>query len=94
MPFDDAQRRAILALGPWPVARGNDPSNRVSGNANAVALGSALFVDARLSRVGARSRTLELEARVTCRGREGTSSAEVLDPPVVVVTAIGTVVVP
>ena len=51
-PVDDAQRRAILALGPWPVARGNDPSNRVSGNANAVALGSALFVDARLSRDG------------------------------------------
>jgi len=59
-----------------------------------VRAGDVIEVDARLTRVGTRSRTLELEARVTCRGRAGTSAADVLDPPLVVVTATGTVVVP
>jgi 3-aminobutyryl-CoA ammonia-lyase len=48
--------------------------------------------------VGTRSRLLELEARVVCRGAEGdggpSSAAVVLDPPLVAVTANGTVVVP
>lgn len=47
-----AQIRAIVALGPWPLARARDPSNRVSGNADAVAFGGALFADQRLSRTG------------------------------------------
>ena len=59
-----------------------------------VRAGDVIEADARLARVGTRSRTLELEARVICRGRTGTSAADVLDPPVVVVKAIGTVVVP
>jgi 3-aminobutyryl-CoA ammonia-lyase len=62
-----------------------------------VQAGDVLEVDARLARVGRRSRLLELEARVVCRGR-GTSAtasaADVLDPPVIAVTATGTVVVP
>jgi cytochrome c peroxidase len=41
--------KRILKLGPWPVAARNDPSNRVSGNADAVAFGAALFIDTRLS---------------------------------------------
>ena len=41
-----------MALGPWPMVRTRDPSNRVSGNADAVAFGGALFVDPRLSRSG------------------------------------------
>ncbi|MDG4787164.1 hotdog fold domain-containing protein [Micromonospora sp. WMMD1102] len=58
--------------------------------------GDVLEVAATVVRVGSRSRTLELECRVVCRGRpdRGGSAAEVLDPPVVAVTAVGTVVVP
>jgi cytochrome c peroxidase len=50
-----AERAAVLAHGPWPPAFAPDPSNRVSGNAGAVALGRQLFFDVRLSRDGARS---------------------------------------
>lgn len=54
-PFDDTERAAILAHGPWPPARVNDPSNRVSGKPEAIALGRRLFFDTRLSREGNRS---------------------------------------
>ncbi|MEO5766090.1 MAG: cytochrome c peroxidase [Casimicrobiaceae bacterium] len=47
----DAAR--ILALGPWPPAPRLDPSNRASGNAQAIALGARLFDDRRLSGTGA-----------------------------------------
>ncbi|GAA0364587.1 hypothetical protein GCM10009541_03650 [Micromonospora gifhornensis] len=58
--------------------------------------GDVLEVVATVTRVGTRSRTLDFEARVVCRGRpdRGGSAAEVLAEPVVVVTATGTVVVP
>ena len=61
-----------------------------------VRAGDVLEVEATVTRVGRRSRDLELVARVTCRGRPevSESAAAVLDPPVVVVTARGTVVVP
>jgi 3-aminobutyryl-CoA ammonia-lyase len=63
-----------------------------------VRAGDVVEVDARLARVGTRSRLLELEARVVCRGSEGeagpSSAAAVLDPPLVAVTATGTVGVP
>jgi 3-aminobutyryl-CoA ammonia-lyase len=61
-----------------------------------VRAGDVLEVEARLVRVGRRSRQLAFEARVVCRGRpdRGASAAEVLDPPLVVTTAVGTVVVP
>ena len=45
--------RRILRHGPWPVAAGRDPSNRVSGHPIAIALGQRLFFDARLSATGA-----------------------------------------
>jgi 3-aminobutyryl-CoA ammonia-lyase len=47
-------------------------------------------------RVGRRSRELELELRVVCRGGTGPtpSAASVIDPPVVATTARGPVVVP
>lgn len=51
--FTDAQMKSILALGPWPPPRAADPSNRVSGNAAAIALGERLFRDPSLSRSGA-----------------------------------------
>jgi 3-aminobutyryl-CoA ammonia-lyase len=61
-----------------------------------VRAGDVLEATAVVTRVGTRSRTLDFEARVVCRGRpdKGESSAEVLAEPIVAVTATGTVVVP
>lgn len=61
-----------------------------------VRAGDVLEATATVTRVGRRSRTLAFEARVVCRARpdKGESAAEVLDEPVVAVTATGTVVVP
>lgn len=61
-----------------------------------VQAGDVVEVRATVTRVGTRSRDLDLVATVVCRGRpdRSTSSAEVLDPAVVAVTARGTVVVP
>ncbi|MEV4663047.1 hotdog domain-containing protein [Micromonospora echinofusca] len=57
--------------------------------------GDVLEVTATVTRVGTRSRTIDFVAAVVCRGRpdRGESAAEVLDEPVVAVTATGTVVV-
>ena len=54
-PFTQTERVAILAHGPWPPPATRDPSNRVSGNVPAIALGRTLFFDKRLSREGNRS---------------------------------------
>ena len=61
-----------------------------------VRAGDVLEATATVTRVGRRSRTLALEARVVCRSRpdKGESAAEVLTEPIIVVTATGTVVVP
>jgi 3-aminobutyryl-CoA ammonia-lyase len=67
-----------------------------------VRAGDVVEVDATVTRVGTRSRELALVARVVCRGAAaatddptaGESAAVVLDPPIVAVTATGTVVVP
>ena len=61
-----------------------------------VRAGDVLEVVATVTRVGTRSRDVEFEARVVCRGRPDAtaSAAEVLDPHLVAVTARGTVVVP
>ncbi|NES13599.1 MULTISPECIES: hotdog domain-containing protein [Micromonospora] len=58
--------------------------------------GDVLEVVATVTRVGTRSRTIDFEARVVCRGRpdKSESAAEVLAEPIVAVTATGTVVVP
>jgi 3-aminobutyryl-CoA ammonia-lyase len=63
---------------------------------SAIRAGDVLEVQAWVTRVGTRSRTLDFECRVVCRGRpdRAESAAEVLDPPLVAVTATGTVVVP
>ena len=53
--FSEAERQATLAHGPWPPAAARDPSNCVSGNPAAIALGRQLFFDRRLSRDGERS---------------------------------------
>jgi cytochrome c peroxidase len=52
LDFSDAERRAILRHGPWPAPWARDPSNRVSGNADAIALGARLFFEPRLSPSG------------------------------------------
>jgi 3-aminobutyryl-CoA ammonia-lyase len=73
-----------------------------------VRAGDVLEIEARVVRVGRRSRTLEFEARVVCRAVEwsgdsasGTaadagsaSASEALAEPIVATTATGTVVVP
>ncbi|WP_062442743.1 hotdog domain-containing protein [Herbidospora daliensis] len=61
-----------------------------------VIAGDVIEVTAEVTRVGTRSRTLAFEARVVCRARpdRSPSASEVLDPPLVVTTAVGTVVVP
>lgn len=58
--------------------------------------GDVVEVTGQVVRVGRRSRTLELSCVVLCRARPDRSptAAEVLDPPIVAVTATGTVVVP
>jgi 3-aminobutyryl-CoA ammonia-lyase len=62
----------------------------------AVRAGDVLEISATVTRMGNRSRTIDFEARVVCRGRPevSASAAEVLDPPIVAVTATGVVVVP
>jgi 3-aminobutyryl-CoA ammonia-lyase len=63
---------------------------------SAIRAGDVLEVSAAVTRVGTRSRTIDFTCTVVCRGRpdKSESAAEVLDPPVVAVTATGTVVVP
>jgi 3-aminobutyryl-CoA ammonia-lyase len=58
--------------------------------------GDVIETTATVVRVGRRSRELAFEARVVCRAdpERGPSASDVLDEPVVVVTARGTVVVP
>lgn len=62
-----------------------------------VRAGDVLEVSARITRVGTRSRELELVVHVVARGAataQRPGAAEVLDPPLVATTATGTVVVP
>ena len=61
-----------------------------------VRAGDVLEVSCEVTAMGRRSRRLSFEARVVCRAEpsRGPSAARVLDPPVVAVTAAGTVVVP
>ncbi len=58
--------------------------------------GDIIEATATLTRVGTRSRAMDFEARVVCRASpdRGPSAADVLDPPVVITRAKGTVVVP
>jgi 3-aminobutyryl-CoA ammonia-lyase len=61
-----------------------------------VRAGDVLEISARVVRVGRRSRDLDLQVTVVCRGRPdlGTSAAEALAEPLVATRARGTVVVP
>lgn len=57
--------------------------------------GDVIEVTATVTAVGRRSRTIALQADVLCRADPSTSpsAGTVLDPPLTVVTAVGTVVV-
>jgi 3-aminobutyryl-CoA ammonia-lyase len=61
----------------------------------AVRAGDVLEVSCEVTAMGRRSRQMSFEARVVCRAEpsRGPSAARILDPPVVAVTAAGTVVV-
>ena len=61
-----------------------------------VRAGDVLEASATLTRIGTRSRGVEFEARVVCRANpdRGPSAADVLEPPLVVARAAGSVVVP
>ena len=50
--FTDPEIRRIEAHGPWPATWTRDPSNRVSGDAQAIDLGERLFFERRLSANG------------------------------------------
>jgi 3-aminobutyryl-CoA ammonia-lyase len=58
--------------------------------------GDVVEAAATITKVGRRSRQLRFEARVLCRAdpQRGPSASRVLDDPVTVVTALGTVVCP
>lgn len=47
--FTKPEIARILQHGPWPVAPMRDPSNRVSGRAEAIAFGKTLFFERRMS---------------------------------------------
>jgi len=49
IPFEAAEVRRVAQHGPWPPPPARDPSNRVSGDPVAIALGRRLFFDGRLS---------------------------------------------
>jgi len=61
-----------------------------------VRAGDVVEVTATVDRVGTRSRGMVFSASVVCRAEpeRGESAAAVLDPPLLAVTAVGTVVVP
>src|SRR6478609_4940852 len=52
LDFSEAELRMILQHGPWPPPAKTDPSNRVSGKPEAIALGERLFFDPRFSAGG------------------------------------------
>jgi 3-aminobutyryl-CoA ammonia-lyase len=58
-----------------------------------VQAGDVLEITATVVRMGTRSRRIQFASTVVCRNSGG-SAATVLDPPIVAVTATGTVVVP
>ncbi len=50
--FSAAEISQILSHGPWPAPAPHDPTNRASGNLEAIELGTRLFFDQRLSSSG------------------------------------------
>ena len=53
--FSDSEIKIILSHGPWPAPAQPDPTNRVSGQPDAIEFGTRLFFDQRLSDNGTMS---------------------------------------
>jgi 3-aminobutyryl-CoA ammonia-lyase len=87
VPFGDAHYRGDLLSGGYVLSLFSDV---------ATDLCDVLEVQARVARVGRRSRTIEFEARVLARSDPGRNetAGRVLDRPLIVVSATGTIVVP
>lgn len=69
--FTPNEVRRILEHGPWPAPWTRDPSNRVSGKRDTIALGERLFFDPRLSGGGkVACATCHLPARHFTDGRK------------------------
>jgi cytochrome c peroxidase len=49
LDFSETERSAILRQGPWPAPWPGDPTNRASGDPQAIELGERLFFEPRLS---------------------------------------------
>jgi cytochrome c peroxidase len=80
LPFTEAERAAIVAHGPWPRPTPPDPSNRVSGKPEAIALGRRLFFETRLSSDGQRScATCHVPAKAFTDGRPRSIGAAMVD---------------
>ena len=78
--FNGPEIRLILRHGPWPQPVLRDPSNRVSGNPDAIALGERLFVDRRLSGDSAMScAACHLPDQAFTDGRERAYGRQALD---------------
>lgn len=77
--FTADELRTLLRHGPWPMSWSRDASNRVSGKAEAIAFGEALFFDARLSGTGTVScASCHMPERAFSDGRKlGVALAEV-----------------
>jgi cytochrome c peroxidase len=78
--LDAAEIKRVLLHGPWPPAAVRDPSNRASGNPDAIALGEQLFFEPRLAVDGTMScATCHVPARGWTDGRPRGVGAETLD---------------
>ncbi len=78
--FSPAEIRRIVSHGPWPMAMPKDPGNRVSGNADAIALGEILFFDTRLSGNGqVACATCHIPERGWSDGRKTAQGVTVVD---------------
>jgi cytochrome c peroxidase len=80
-PFTDDEARKIQSHGPWPAPWSPDPSNRVSGNKNAIDLGERLF-ERRLpvtARSPLRCRSPATGAAAAARGSQVDSAAGVVN---------------
>jgi len=53
--FTDGEIKIILSHGPWPAPVARDPTNRVSGQPDAIEFGTLLFFDRRLSGNGTKA---------------------------------------
>jgi cytochrome c peroxidase len=77
LPFSEAERQTILQHGPWPPKLEPDPSNRVSGQPEAIAFGEQLFFDPRLSGKGVSCASCHMPEKSWTDGRKvGTGLAE------------------